>query len=222
MFGLLTVQVYIYSLTFPNDTKFIKGFVYSVFLMELAASMMSISDTYHWFATGFGNALALNDVQLAPVDTGMMCAFVAAAVQMFYCYRIYIINKKAGWVSVIVALLALIQTGAGIYTAISAQRARMISKTEGEGKISGSVTFLFIGTAAADIVIAGTMISLLLHSRRTHQAETSSRQILRKIINIIVETNMASASVAIVTVVLYLATPDANYFSIFAILLGRM
>ena len=66
---------------------------------------MVISDFYHWFATGFGSVLGLNNIQLSAVDTPMMGAFVAAAVQMFYCYRIYTINKKAWGVSVIVALV---------------------------------------------------------------------------------------------------------------------
>ena len=51
--------------------------------------------------------LVLGDVQLCVVDTPMIGAIVAAAVQMFYCYRIYTINKKAWWVSVIVALVRL-------------------------------------------------------------------------------------------------------------------
>ena len=68
---------------------------------------MSISDMYHWFAKGFGSILALGNVQLSTVDTPMIGAFVAAAVQMFYCYRIYTINKKAWWISVFVALVRL-------------------------------------------------------------------------------------------------------------------
>ena len=82
--------------------------VYTVFSMEFASSIMSIYDMYHWFAKGFGSILALGDVQLSTVDTPMMGAFVAAAVQMFYCYRIYTINKKAWWISVVVALVRLL------------------------------------------------------------------------------------------------------------------
>jgi hypothetical protein len=66
---------------------------------------MVISDMYHWFASGFGSILALGNIELSAVDTPMLGAFVAAAVQMFYCYRIYTINKKAWGVSVVVALV---------------------------------------------------------------------------------------------------------------------
>ena len=66
---------------------------------------MTISDMFRWFGSGYGNLLELGNVQLSPVDTPMLGAFVAAAVQMFYCYRIYTINKKAWWISVFVALV---------------------------------------------------------------------------------------------------------------------
>ena len=92
---------------------------------------------YQWFGSGYGNLLELGNIQLSGVDTPMLGAFVAAAVQMFYCYRIYTINKKAWGVSVIVALvraffshiskqllfitllqLALAQIVAGLYGAV--------------------------------------------------------------------------------------------------------
>lgn len=77
--------------------------MYTVFLLELASSIMVISDMYHWFASGFGSILALGNIELSAVDTPMLGAFVAAAVQLFYCYRIYTINKKAWGASVVVA-----------------------------------------------------------------------------------------------------------------------
>ena len=63
---------------------------------------------YQWFGSGYGNLLELGNIQLSGVDTPMLGAFVAAAVQMFYCYRIYTINEKAWSVSIIVGLVRAI------------------------------------------------------------------------------------------------------------------
>ena len=79
--------------------------MYTVFIIELASILMTLSDMFQWFGSGYGNLIKLGDIQLSGIDTPMLGAFVAAAVQMFYCYRIYTINKKAWWVSVIVALV---------------------------------------------------------------------------------------------------------------------
>ena len=79
--------------------------MYTVFILELASILMTISDMFQWFGSGYGNLIELGNIQLSGVDTPMLGAFIAAAVQMFYCYRIYTINKKAWWVSVFVALV---------------------------------------------------------------------------------------------------------------------
>jgi hypothetical protein len=79
--------------------------VYTVFLFEFVSILMTISDMFQWFGSGYGNLIELGNIQLSGVDTPMLGAFVAAAVQLFYCYRIYTINKKAWWISVFVALV---------------------------------------------------------------------------------------------------------------------
>ena len=80
---------------------------------------MTISDIFHWFATGFGSILALGQIELSAVDTPMLGAFVAAFVQMFYCYRIYTINKMAWGIAVVVALVrAFFDLDAIIFTMI--------------------------------------------------------------------------------------------------------
>ena len=79
--------------------------MYTVFILELISILMTISDMFKWFGSGYGNLIELGNIQLSGVDTPMLGAFIAAAVQMFYCYRIYTINKKAWWVSVFVALV---------------------------------------------------------------------------------------------------------------------
>jgi hypothetical protein len=96
---------------------------------------MTLYDMFRWFGSGYGNIIELGKIQLSAVDTPMLGAFIAAAVQMFYCYRIYTINKKAWWISVFVALvrtsffsisgflltllqLALTQVAAGLFSAV--------------------------------------------------------------------------------------------------------
>lgn len=57
--------------------------------------MMTFGDWYHWFAEGFGNLSAIDDVFLSGIDTPMLGSFVAAIVQGFYAYRIYKLERKS-------------------------------------------------------------------------------------------------------------------------------
>ncbi|EEB97113.1 hypothetical protein MPER_03629, partial [Moniliophthora perniciosa FA553] len=46
LFGLLTVQVYLYHLAFPRDRIWIKSMVYGVYLVLLAQDIFVTHDTY--------------------------------------------------------------------------------------------------------------------------------------------------------------------------------
>jgi hypothetical protein len=193
---------------------FIKALVYIVFSMEIAASIMTISDIFHWFATGYGNLLALSRIELSAIDTPMLGAFIGAFVQMFYCYRMYRINKKAWGIAVVVALLALTEVVAGLYGAVIAEQVKTFPKAESGTKVS--VYVLFISTAVTDVLIAATMITLLLVTpdkriKSASQSPTESR--IKKLVNLIAETNLASASTALITLILFAAIPNTNYFT---------
>jgi len=193
---------------------FIKALVYTVFSLEIASSIMTISDIFHWFATGYGSILALGQIQLSAVDTPMLGAFIAAFVQMFYCYRIYTINKMAWGIAVVVALLALTEIVAGTYGAVVATQAKTFLKAESRSKVS--VYVLFISSAVTDVLIAMTMIILLLlpRDKRIKSASRSqSESRIKKILNLIVETNLASASMAVITLILFTSIPNTNYFT---------
>jgi hypothetical protein len=74
--------------------------------MDLAATAMCFADMYHWFGTGFGNIIALNDIFLSGFDTPMIGAFIAALVQGFYCFRLWTINKYTLPVCIVVILVS--------------------------------------------------------------------------------------------------------------------
>lgn len=79
--------------------------VYGVFSVDTASTIMNVSDSFHWFAKGFTDILALDNVQLSPADTPLMGALIAATVQTFYAYRIFKIDRRAWPVSVLVTLV---------------------------------------------------------------------------------------------------------------------
>ncbi|KAE9400302.1 hypothetical protein BT96DRAFT_819424, partial [Gymnopus androsaceus JB14] len=105
LFGVLSCQVYVYYLSFPADATHVKILVYGVFMLDSAATFMSLADQYHWFAVGFGNPLFIHQVYLSIFDTPMLGAFLAAIVQCFYCYRMYTLSKKTWPVCILVMLV---------------------------------------------------------------------------------------------------------------------
>ncbi|KAF9529584.1 hypothetical protein CPB83DRAFT_852356 [Crepidotus variabilis] len=105
LFGILSVQLYIYFITFPDDKIYLKFLVYGVFVIDTLSTLMLTSDTYHWFSAGFGSMSALDNPYLSPIDTPVLGAIVATAVQTFYCYRIAMIERRAWPISAAVMLV---------------------------------------------------------------------------------------------------------------------
>jgi hypothetical protein len=81
--------------------------VYIVFLIDLASTTMSFADAYHWFAEGFGNLLVLDDIYLSGFDTPMLGSLLAATGQCYYCYRLWMLNRKTLPIGILVVLVCI-------------------------------------------------------------------------------------------------------------------
>ncbi|KAK7019087.1 hypothetical protein R3P38DRAFT_2980505, partial [Favolaschia claudopus] len=85
LYGVLAVQVYVY--------------LYSIFFVETVMTALNGVDMYHWFS------------RRPLISPGGVMAFV---VQLFFCYRIYIIKKEALVLCVFIALVSALQAAGGI------------------------------------------------------------------------------------------------------------
>ncbi|KAJ7286465.1 hypothetical protein C8J57DRAFT_664430 [Mycena rebaudengoi] len=217
LFGILTVQFYFYYLSFPRDAKHIKWLVYIVFLIDLASTTMSFADAYHWFAKGFGNLLALDDIYLSAFDTPLLGSLLAATGQCYYCYRLWMLNRKTLPIGILVVLIALAQVATGIYGAVRSLMVVTFSKALSTSL--PNVYILNIGAAVGDVLIAATMTILLFKSRTRH-APTDF--LLKRIINLTVETNLASCTFALLTIILFVGVPKTSYFTCTSIIRGKI
>ncbi|KAF8988050.1 hypothetical protein BDQ17DRAFT_1193386, partial [Cyathus striatus] len=92
LYGILSTQVFFYSLTFPNDPKRNKILgkfpLYSVYLFETLQISLATADIYYWLASGFGDVPRLDIIYISAFDTPIMCGIVSFVVQSCFCYRI--------------------------------------------------------------------------------------------------------------------------------------
>ncbi|KAJ7839552.1 hypothetical protein B0H14DRAFT_695009 [Mycena olivaceomarginata] len=207
LYGVLAVQVYVYRLSFPNDKASIKWMVYLIFLSETVMTALNGVDVYHWFAEGFGNILEFAKPLISPAYTPIMGSVMALVVQLFFCYRIYIIKREALPLSIFIALVSLLQAAGGIGGGISAYL------SANEVHDHNRIIFVYIwliGDVIADVFIAGTMTYLLTKASRQQHKQTND--IVKRIVRLTIETNTASTIVAIVSLILFFGTPNTTYF----------
>lgn len=215
LWGILTVQVFIYYLCF-NDKKIVQSLVYGLYILECIQTALATWDAYHWFCAGWGRIQVLNDPLASPYDSPLLDGLVGMFVQLFFCWRIRVLSKS-NFISGGIAAISIAQGVAGVVTGI---RAGII------GDLSRMREFLIPelsvwlgGAALADTLIAITMTTLLLRSR-SHMK--SSDFIISRIVTLTIETNSLSASVAIITLILFIAVPDYPLFICPPYVLGKL
>ncbi|EKM52279.1 uncharacterized protein PHACADRAFT_100484, partial [Phanerochaete carnosa HHB-10118-sp] len=92
--GALSVQVYLFYLSFPKDRTVTKALVYSVYLVECAQTLLVTHDAFNTYALHFGDIAVLESAQLEWLAVPIMSGVVSCAVQMFYAYRASVLSSS--------------------------------------------------------------------------------------------------------------------------------
>ncbi|KAH9058263.1 hypothetical protein EDB87DRAFT_1743025 [Lactarius vividus] len=202
LYGVLCVQIYVYSYNFPNDGRLLKCLAYFVFVLETAQTALTGADIYYWFVDGFGDAERFAHSHFSPIDSPIMTAVISLIVQGYFCFRIWTLNRRSSWLCWIIAAAAVTQSIAGMWAGIKSLMIKgyLVTKT---------ALFLWsIPSALADILIAVAMTLLL---RRASNSNFSSFVLIR-IVRTTIETNALTASLAITILVLYGVFPNELYY----------
>ncbi|KAF8902562.1 hypothetical protein CPB84DRAFT_1846214 [Gymnopilus junonius] len=234
LFGVLSMQVYMYYLAFPNDPEHSKYLVVGVYLFEATQTFLLTQTAFHGFAEGFGNVLFLDEIGTIWFSVPIMSGIVAFVAQTFYAYRISILAQSKIVASFIV-LLAVIQLGGSIATGVESKEA--VFNSQFLGKKSFITTGIWNGgSALCDIIIAVCMtvyvshvyfkfdlelkVAFKLSRRNTGMKHTSL--LLKKIIRLTIETGSLTAVIALLNFILALLPGHPTYYMTTAGILGKL
>ncbi|KAF9262829.1 hypothetical protein L218DRAFT_840393, partial [Marasmius fiardii PR-910] len=223
LYGVLTVQTYIYYNAFPNDRAAFQAIVYGVYIVETVQTVMVTWDAFQNFTFGFGQPGALDKMNLLWFDCCLIDGAVAFVVQAYFAYRIYRLSKSKTLTGIIL-FMALAQFGGAVATAALAEIVGLFSKIADRTFIAAcpeasTYKFWLGGSAACDIVIATSMTYAL--SR--YDAEfKDTRDLLRRIIRLTMETGSLTAAVATVDLILFLVFPATPYHITAALILAKV
>jgi hypothetical protein len=82
--------------------------VFFIFLLETAQTALTGADVYYWFMAGFGDLEGIiANTRFAPIDLPMIGGIISLIVQLFFCYRIYTLNKRLWWLCTVIAVVSL-------------------------------------------------------------------------------------------------------------------
>ncbi|KAF7349804.1 hypothetical protein MVEN_01280600 [Mycena venus] len=199
LYGMLIVQVYLYSEMFPNDSRGIKAFVWVLFILETIYTLIITIAAWNDYGPGWGGILA-----------GMA--------QSFYIWRISKLTTKR-WVPVLIGCVMLTQVTFACYYGI---RVSVEGRTFTElFALSPEITLFLIGSAVCDLSITTTLVVVLsAQKHRTPFQRTTG--LINKLIRFSVETGCLTSLGAIIDVILWLTTKEWNFHLIAFLVLGKL
>ncbi|KAF8162608.1 hypothetical protein B0H34DRAFT_643560, partial [Crassisporium funariophilum] len=219
LFGVLSMQVYMYYLAFPKDSVRSKSLVYGVYLLEILQTILISQVAFHAFGEGFGNLVALDEIGLTWLAVPVISGIVAFLAEAFYAYRIRILSDSNVVPGFILAL-AFIQLGGGIATAVE------IKQTVYFSRLLTTRSFITSGiwnggSFLCDVTIAVCM-TYYLSSRRNRSGIRQTQLLLTKIIRLTIETGTITAAFALINLSLALSPGHPPYWEAVAAILGKV
>ncbi|KAF8219904.1 hypothetical protein L208DRAFT_1448443 [Tricholoma matsutake] len=217
--GVLTMQVYSYYNTFPNDRSGIKWLVGVVFGFEVAFTLFTLINAWAAFGTGWGDVNTLMYQHWSLVPLAPLNGIIASMVQFFFAYRIFKLTTRGVWLAIIICAVSTIQCVMVFYVGITnALRGRSFKAFY---ELSTYISIWLAGDAVCDVIITISTVTILVKTmRRSHFRNTDTT--LKRLIRLSVETGMITASGATVELILWQAQAFLNYHYIFFIILGKL
>ncbi|KAF8182016.1 hypothetical protein BJ912DRAFT_978782 [Pholiota molesta] len=215
LWGMLTVQVYLYYLCFEDSWR-IRTLVWGLYILECIQTALSSADIIHWFAYGWGRAEVLTEAYVNPIDLPIMAGLIAMIVQLYFTWRIWILSSSYP-LAIFIGLISVAQGIAGLVAGIQALQIGNLTQLT----VLMAPKIWLAGAALSDTLIAISM-TILLYRARQRSLVPKTNYILKRIIAITIETNTLSASVAVLTLILFVKFPQYTLFICPPYALGKL
>lgn len=216
LFGVLSVQIYTYHVSFPNDSRVTKSLVYFVYCIEVAQTIILTHDCWKTYAEGFGNLAAVDSTHLIWLAVPVFVGIVSCPVQMYYAYRVYVLSRSRV-LYIVICVIALLQGSSAIAEGVAGFQ---IGNFHDLARLSFvSCSIWLAGSAACDFIITCSMVYLLL-KRNSRIPETHTTII--RLVQLIVETGMLTACAALLELILFLGFPNDSFHATVAFILAKL
>ncbi|CAE6473568.1 unnamed protein product [Rhizoctonia solani] len=225
LYGILTLQTYIYWFKYVHDSTFDRWFVLALWFMDTIQSICICHLQYHYTITNYANpeALQFNNWSLN-FEVGFT-AIITFMVQAFFARRAWYFTKRVGSrftttrktqvLGIIVGILALMALGFGLGS---------FAMTWVLGRFSRFIEYrwlvgIWLGAAALCDVVIVYMLSNALTTQRTGFGRTDA--LINKLLWYTINTGLLTSLIAIVDLVSFCTMNNLVHMG-FNMILGKL
>ncbi|KAF7332728.1 hypothetical protein MKEN_00156200 [Mycena kentingensis (nom. inval.)] len=204
LYGTVTVQAYVYSTRFRRDSFTMAGIVAVVWMLETIHTASIGHTVYDYTITHFGDHRRIGVIPTSILIGTIASSFTVTIVQLFFIYRIHILSQSKIFPAFL-AFFAFLYL-AGILTLCGgAFKYKLWALTEEK-----LTWLLYAGpslSAAVDLAVAVTLVSLLLRRRGKGPGFARTRALTDRIIAWTIETGVATSVCSILIVSFFVSFP---------------
>jgi len=223
LYGVLSVQTYLYYMAFPDDRRLHKWLVYSIYFLETSDTVFLTYDALSDFRNMFGLSVPVSNkstnspLQFSWLRLYIFGGIVTCMVQTYYAHRLNFLRRSKIF-SAAVFLAALTQSCAGIIAGVL-QANQNFYTTVTQTKIPTEIYVFGIASATCGIIISAVMTHQLLWEDTDWQGR---HPFFPKVVRLSIETGMVAALAAITYVALTFCYINALGLLIPALLLSKI
>ncbi|KAF5317754.1 hypothetical protein D9619_012568 [Psilocybe cf. subviscida] len=221
LFGVLSVQVLLYSIGGPKDKLLLKAIVYVVFFLEGLQSILIIRDIFHVFVYGGmveRDPQRLMDVNNLWLSVPVLTGLVTFICQGLFAYRIWVLSMgrlvfKIAFFAICIS--CLVELASSLVLAVALKNIGSLDIANVSDSFSVMTGIWYCSSTFGDVLIAGCMVYLSI-SQRTNV-------FLHRVVRLTIGTASATAVIAVVTLLLTVIGPIyPSYYQASLAVLGKM
>ncbi|KAF8195309.1 hypothetical protein K438DRAFT_1827235 [Mycena galopus ATCC 62051] len=218
LYGILIVQLYMYTEMFPNDRGAIKTLVWTMFFFDTAFTIMMTAGAWDMLGSGWGDPSRLLQLNWSWGVMPLVSGVLSGMAQGFYIWRIWHLTKKL-WLPIPIGLAVLAQLIGlwwfGIQWNIGLWHVAVLPP------LSPGVTVWLAGSAVCDVLIT-MALTFVLWNRKKKTSFAATSGVLNRLIILSIETGALTSITATVEVILWLGWEEFNYHFTLFLCLGKL
>ncbi|KAG9219088.1 hypothetical protein CCMSSC00406_0001498 [Pleurotus cornucopiae] len=205
LYGVLTVQCFIYYQTYTNDKAWIRYLVLYLFFVETLNTGFDIGIIYEPLILRFGTMEAISNIPVMLMSDPIVMVMISTPIQCFIAWRINVISQSKAITAVIVFFSFSSLVGA-YSAAITTSVTRSLTYPSLQRMSPAIITWL-VSSATADVIITSSLV-YHLYKRKTGIRATDD--IINRIMRLTIQTGMITALFAALDVISFLAIKNTS------------
>ncbi|KAI0695509.1 hypothetical protein C8T65DRAFT_45702 [Cerioporus squamosus] len=221
LYGVTTLQVFVYLQTYPRDSTFLKSIVGFVWVLEMLHTVFCIRVIYAYLILGFGNVFDFLRVDWA-IGIAVLCSLmVGTCVQGYYTWRVWIVSGGSKLWTGIIAVFSLLRVGFGIGSTALCYIYPDWIKLRDYGPAITTVSGGLGSAALVDLLVALTLTFYLKRGTMWESGSYYHKQstnMVNKILLYTVNTGALTGTASLICVLLFAVNKESlTFLGFFAI-----